>query len=179
MEGFEVTYLGVQKNGLVDLNSLRDAIRPATCLVSCMAAHNEIGVVQPFREIGALCRKHKVLFHTDAAQALSTIPIHVEQDNIDLMSMSAHKIYGPKGCGALYVRRRPRVRLRSPVSGGGQERGIRSGSVATPLVVGMGAACTLIVQEQARDAAHALTLRNRLLHGLQARLPHIIVNGDL
>nr|AGU68190.1 cysteine desulfurase [Herpetomonas muscarum] len=179
MEGFEVTYLPVQKNGLVSLEALEAAIKPTTCLVSCMMAHNEIGVVQPFRDIGAICRKHKVLFHSDAAQALGKIPINVEKDNIDLLSMSSHKIYGPKGCGALYVRRRPRVRLRSPVSGGGQERGIRSGTVATPLVVGLGAACAVAEQEMERDRAHSKMLCDYLLNGLEKRLSHIVVNGDL
>lgn len=179
MEGFEVTYLPVLKNGMVDLKVLEAAIKPTTCLVSCMAAHNEIGVLQPIREIGALCRSKKVLFHTDAAQAVGKVKIDVNADNIDIMSMSSHKVYGPKGCGALYVRRRPRVRLRSPVSGGGQERGIRSGTLATPLVVGMGAACALAMQEMERDAAHSLRLQKRLLEGLQNRLPHLVVNGDL
>nr|AGU68152.1 cysteine desulfurase [Crithidia acanthocephali] len=179
MEGFEVTYLPVMKNGLVDLKVLEAAIKPTTCLVSCMAAHNEIGVLQPIRAIGALCRSKKVLFHTDAAQALGKVKVDVNADNIDVMSMSSHKVYGPKGCGALYVRRRPRVRLRSPVSGGGQERGIRSGTVATPLVVGMGAACAVALQEMDRDAAHSKRLQERLLTGLQSRLPHLVVNGDM
>ncbi|KPI87688.1 putative cysteine desulfurase [Leptomonas seymouri] len=179
MEGFEVTYLPVMKNGIVDLKVLAAAIKPTTCLVSCMAAHNEIGVLQPIREIGALCRSKKVLFHTDAAQALGKVKLDVNADSIDIMSMSSHKIYGPKGCGALYVRRRPRVRLRSPVSGGGQERGIRSGTVATPLVVGMGAACAVAMQEMERDMAHSIKLQKRLLDGLQSRLPHLVVNGDM
>ncbi|CAD2215510.1 cysteine desulfurase [Angomonas deanei] len=179
MEGFEVTYLPVQKNGMVDLTLLESSIKPNTCLVSVMFAHNEIGVIQPLRDIGAICRKKKVFFHTDAAQGLGKVPIDVEKDNIDLMSMSSHKIYGPKGCGALYVRRRPRVRLRSPISGGGQERGIRSGTVAAPLVVGMGAACDVALREMDRDRAHCLALRTRLLEGLEKRLPHIVVNGDL
>lgn len=178
MEGFEVTYLPVKTNGLVDLQVLESAIKPTTCLVSCMMANNEIGVIQPVREIGALCRKHKVAFHTDSAQALGKVPIDVEKDHIDLLSMSAHKVYGPKGCGALYVRRRPRVRLRSPVSGGGQERNIRSGTVATPLVVGLGAACEISQKEMERDRAHTQRLRERLWNGLSARLPHITVNGD-
>ncbi|GET89754.1 cysteine desulfurase, putative [Leishmania tarentolae] len=179
MEGFEVTYLPVQKNGILDLKVLEAAIKPTTCLVSCMAAHNEIGVLQPIREIGALCHSRKVLFHTDAAQAVGKIKIDVNADNIDVMSMSSHKVYGPKGCGALYVRRRPRVRLRSPVSGGGQERGVRSGTVATALVVGMGAACELAMKEWERDAAHTQKLQERLLNGLQSRLSHLVVNGDL
>ncbi|KAG5475598.1 hypothetical protein LSCM4_04180 [Leishmania orientalis] len=178
MEGFEVTYLPVQRNGIVDLKVLEAAMKPTTCLVSCMAAHNEIGVLQPIREIGALCRSKKILFHTDAAQAVGKVKLDVNADNIDVMSMSSHKIYGPKGCGALYVRRRPRVRLRSPVSGGGQERGIRSGTVATALVVGMGAACEIAMREWKRDAAHSKRLQERLLNGLRSRLSHLVVNGD-
>nr|AGU68103.1 cysteine desulfurase [Angomonas desouzai] len=179
MDGFEVTYLPVQKNGLVDLTLLESSIKPNTCLVSVMYAHNEIGVIQPIRDIGAICRKKKVFFHSDAAQATGKVPIDVEKDNIDLLSISSHKIYGPKGCGALYVRRRPRVRLRSPISGGGQERGIRSGTVATQLVVGLGAACDIAYHEMERDTKHCLALRTRLLEGLQKRLPHIAVNGDV
>lgn len=179
MEGFEVTYLPVQKNGLVDLNVLKEAIRPTTCLVSCMLAHNEIGVIQPIRDIGALCHEHKVLFHTDAAQGLGKVPIDVNKDNVDIMSMSSHKIYGPKGCGALFIRRRPRVRLRSPVSGGGQERGVRSGTLPTPLVVGMGAACAVAEVERQRDYDHCKRLQTRLWEGLSKRLPHITINGDM
>eukprot|EP00796_Vickermania_ingenoplastis_P008699 gene8699-6119_t len=179
MEGFEVTYLPVLKNGLVDLKELEAALKPSTCLVSCMLAHNEIGVVQPIRQIGALCRAKKIHFHTDAAQGLGKVPIDVDADNIDIMSLSSHKIYGPKGCGAIYVRRRPRVRLRSPVSGGGQERGIRSGTVPTPLVVGMGAACAVAEQEMERDYAHCKRLQQRLWEGLSKRLPHIEINGDM
>ncbi|KAF5219493.1 hypothetical protein ECC02_007538 [Trypanosoma cruzi] len=179
MDGFEVTYLPVGKNGLVNLQKIEEAIRPTTALVSCMYVHNEIGVIQPISEIGNLCRKKKVLFHTDAAQALGKVSIDVERDNIDLMSLSSHKIYGPKGCGALYMRRRPRVRVRSPVSGGGQERGVRSGTVATAQVVGMGAACAIAKVEMERDSAHISRLSKRLLNGLQSRLPHITVNGDL
>lgn len=179
MDGFEVTYLPVEKNGLVNLQKLEEAIRPTTALVSCMYVHNEIGVIQPISEIGKICRKKNVFFHTDAAQALGKVPIDVERDNIDLMSLSSHKIYGPKGCGALYMRRRPRVRVRSPVSGGGQERGVRSGTIATALVVGMGAACAVAKSEMERDLAHVTRLSRRLLNGLQSRLPHITVNGDL
>lgn len=178
MEGFDVTYLPVESNGLVNLKTLESALRPTTCLVSCMLAHNEIGVIQPIRSIGALCRERKIHFHTDAAQALGKIPIDVNADNVDLLSMSSHKVYGPKGCGALYIRRRPRVRLRSPVSGGGQERGIRSGTVATPTVVGMGAACALAEQEMDRDYAHTKRLQTRLWEGLSSRLPHLSINGD-
>ncbi|RNE97531.1 putative cysteine desulfurase [Trypanosoma rangeli] len=179
MDGFEVTYLPVEKNGLVNMQTLENAIRPTTALVSCMYVNNEIGVIQPISEIGRLCHQKKVLFHTDAAQALGKVSIDVERDNIDLMSLSAHKIYGPKGCGALFMRRRPRVRVRSPVSGGGQERGVRSGTVATAQVVGMGAACAIAKAEMKRDSEHILRLSKRLLHGLHSRLSHITVNGDM
>lgn len=146
-EGFEVTYLPVQNNGLIDMQQLEAAIRPETALVSIMAVNNEIGVIQPMEEIGRLCRNHKVFFHTDAAQAVGKIPIDVNAMNIDLMSISSHKIYGPKGMGACYIRRRPRVRIDPIISGGGQERGLRSGTLAPPLVVGFGEACRLAKEE--------------------------------
>ncbi len=142
-EGFEVTYLPVQRNGLVDLKDLEAAIRPETALVSIMTVNNEIGVIQPMEEIGRLCRSKKVFFHTDAAQAVGKLPIDVNAWNVDLMSISAHKIYGPMGIGACYVRRRPRVRIDPIISGGGQERGLRSGTLAPPLVVGFGEACRI------------------------------------
>lgn len=143
-EGFDITYLPVQSNGLISLDELEKAIRPDTSLVSIMAVNNETGVIQPLREIGALVRQHRgVYFHTDAAQALGKIPLDVNEMNIDLMSMSGHKIYGPKGIGAAYVRRRPRVRLEPIISGGGQERGLRSGTLPSVLVVGMGEACRI------------------------------------
>lgn len=146
-EGFEVTYLPVQKNGLVDLKELEAAIRPETALVSIMTVNNEIGVIQPMEEIGKLCRMRKVFFHTDAAQAVGKLPIDVNAWNVDLMSISAHKIYGPMGIGACYVRRRPRVRIDPIISGGGQERGLRSGTLAPPLVVGFGEACRIAKEE--------------------------------
>ena len=146
-EGFEVTYLPVQNNGLVSLEELEKAIRPETALVSIMTVNNEIGVVQPAEEIGKLCRSKKVFYHTDAAQAVGKIPIDVNKMNVDLMSISGHKIYGPKGIGACYVRRRPRVRLDPIISGGGQERGLRSGTLAPPLAIGMGEAARLCLQE--------------------------------
>lgn len=146
-EGFEVTYLPVQNNGLIDMQQLEAAIRPETALVSIMAVNNEIGVIQPLEEIGRLCRNHKVFFHTDAAQAVGKIPIDVNAMNIDLMSISSHKIYGPKGMGACYIRRRPRVRIDPIISGGGQERGLRSGTLAPPLVVGFGEACRIAKEE--------------------------------
>lgn len=148
-EGFEVTYLPVQKNGLVDMKELEAAIRPDTALVSIMTVNNEIGVIQPMEEIGKLCRSRKVFFHTDAAQAVGKLPIDVNAWNVDLMSISAHKIYGPMGIGACYVRRRPRVRIDPIISGGGQERGLRSGTLAPPLVVGFGEACRIAKEEMA------------------------------
>lgn len=146
-EGFDVTYLPVQNSGLVDLERLRAAIRPETALVSIMSVNNEIGVIQPLEEIGAICRSKRVFFHTDAAQAVGKIPMDVNAMNIDLMSISSHKIYGPKGIGACYVRRRPRVRLDPIISGGGQERGLRSGTLAPSLVVGFGEACRIAKEE--------------------------------
>lgn len=146
-EGFEITYLPVQKNGLVNMAELEAAMRPETALVSIMAVNNEIGVIQPIEEIGKLCRSKKIFFHTDAAQAVGKIPLDVNAMNIDLMSISSHKIYGPKGIGACYVRRRPRVRLDPIITGGGQERGLRSGTLAPPLVVGFGEACRIAKEE--------------------------------
>lgn len=146
-EGFEVTYLPVQNNGLVNMEDLEKAIRPETALVSIMTVNNEIGVVQPVEEIGKLCRSKKVFFHTDGAQAVGKIPLDVNKMNVDLMSISAHKIYGPKGIGACFVRRRPRVRIDPIISGGGQERGLRSGTIAPPLVIGFGEAARLCKQE--------------------------------
>lgn len=147
--GFEITYLPVQKNGLIDLAVLEAAIRPEqTSLVSIMAVNNEIGCVQPLKEIGAIIKKYRgVHFHTDAAQALGKIKLDVNEMNIDVMSMSGHKIYGPKGVGAAYVRRRPRVRLEPLIHGGGQERGLRSGTVPAPLVAGLGEACRIAKDE--------------------------------
>ena len=146
-EGFEVTYLPVQSNGLVDLQQLEAAIRPDTAIVSIMTVNNEIGVIQPMEEIGKLCKAKKTFFHTDGAQAVGKMPISVDKWNVDLMSISAHKIYGPKGIGACYVRRRPRVRMQPIISGGGQERGLRSGTLAPPLVVGFGEACRIAKEE--------------------------------
>lgn len=146
-EGFEVTYLPVQSNGVVDLKLLEESIRPDTAIVSVMTVNNEIGVIQPIAEIGKICRSKKVFFHTDAAQAAGKIPLDVNAMNVDLMSISGHKLYGPKGVGAIYVRRRPRVRLEPIFSGGGQERGIRSGTVPAPLAVGLGEACRISMEE--------------------------------
>ena len=146
-EGFEVTYLPVQSNGLIDLEALEAAIRPDTSIVSIMTVNNEIGVIQPMEEIGKLCRSKKVFFHTDAAQAVGKIPVDVNKWNVDLMSISGHKVYGPKGIGACFVRRRPRVRLDPIITGGGQERGLRSGTLAPPLVIGIGKACEIAKEE--------------------------------
>jgi cysteine desulfurase len=146
-EGYDVTYLPVSSGGLIDLKQLEDAIRPETALVSIMTVNNEIGVIQPMEEIGKLCREKKVFFHTDAAQAVGKIPVDVEKWNVDLMSISSHKIYGPKGIGACFVRRRPRVRIEPIISGGGQERGLRSGTLAPHLVVGFGEACRIAKEE--------------------------------
>jgi cysteine desulfurase len=178
-QGFEVTYLPVQKNGLIDLDALRAAITDKTVVVSVMAVNNEIGVIQPLAEIGKICREKKVFFHTDAAQAAGKIPVDVEAMNIDLMSLSGHKIYGPKGIGALYVRRKPRVRLVPLIVGGGQERGFRSGTLPTPLCVGLGEAAEIAMKEMDEEAKRLARLQQRLLKGLQDRLPEIFVNGDL
>src|SRR5262245_23307639 len=151
-EGFEVTYLPVQQNGLVNLEQLKAAITPKTVLVSVMAVNNEIGVIQPLKEIGEICRANHVFFHTDCAQAYGKIPLDVEDMKIDLMSISGHKIYGPKGVGALYVRRKPRVRLVAMIHGGGQERGMRSGTLPTPLCVGLGEAAAICGREMAGEA---------------------------
>ncbi|WP_178133774.1 IscS subfamily cysteine desulfurase [Vineibacter terrae] len=178
-EGFEVTYLPVQQNGLVDLEQLRAAITDKTVLVSVMAVNNEIGVIQPLKEIGALCREKGAFFHTDAAQAVGKIPLDVQEMNIDLMSISGHKIYGPKGIGALYVRRKPRVRLVALIDGGGQERGFRSGTLPTPLCVGLGEACEIAMKEMESEATQLRKLRDRFLKGIQAQLPDTYVNGDM
>jgi cysteine desulfurase len=177
--GFEVTYLPVQKNGLIDLEELRAAITDKTVVVSIMAVNNEIGVIQPLEEIGKICREKKTFFHTDAAQAAGKIPLDVEAMNIDLMSISGHKIYGPKGIGALYVRRKPRVRLVPLIVGGGQERGFRSGTLPTPLCVGLGEAAEICMKEMAGEAVRIKKLQERMLKGLNAKLPEIFVNGDL
>lgn len=175
-EGFDVTYLPVNSEGLVDLEQLKKAIRKDTCLVSIMAVNNEIGVIQPLKEIGKICREHKVFFHTDAAQAYGKIPIDVNEMNIDLMSISSHKIYGPKGVGACYVRRRPRVRLDPIITGGGQERGLRSGTLAPPLVAGFGEAARLMKEDMEYDQAYIKKLSKKLKDGLLS-IPSTQFNG--
>ncbi|RDB21420.1 Cysteine desulfurase, mitochondrial [Hypsizygus marmoreus] len=178
-EGFDITYLPVQKNGVVALDVLESAIRPDTSLVSIMTVNNETGVIQPIKEIGALLRKHRgVYFHTDAAQAAGKIPLDVNEMNIDLMSISGHKLYGPKGVGAAYVRRRPRVRLEPILSGGGQERGLRSGTLPTALVVGLGEAARIAKQEMKRDHARIQELSNRLITSINAQVEQVVRNGD-
>ncbi|MBL0318087.1 MAG: IscS subfamily cysteine desulfurase [Alphaproteobacteria bacterium] len=178
-EGFEVTYLPVQKDGLINVEALRAAIKENTVLISIMAVNNEIGVIQPLKDIGALCREKGVFFHTDAAQAFGKIPLDVEAMNIDLMSISAHKMYGPKGIGALYVRRRPRVRLTPLINGGGQERGMRSGTLPTPLIVGFGEAARIAKEEMTMEAARLYQLQMKLYHGIVDHIPDVFANGDL
>jgi cysteine desulfurase len=173
-----ITYLPVQENGLIDLTELEKAITDKTVIISVMAVNNEIGVIQPLAEIGAICRKYGVFFHTDAAQGFGKIPLDVEAMNIDLMSISGHKIYGPKGIGALYVRRKPRIRIIPIINGGGQERGFRSGTLPTPLVVGLGEAARIAKEEMATDYQHITTLSNRLYNGIMSKAKDIFLNGD-
>ncbi|WP_026735776.1 IscS subfamily cysteine desulfurase [Fischerella sp. PCC 9605] len=175
--GFEITILPVQKDGLIDLTELEKAFRPDTILVSVMAANNEIGVLQPLAEIGAICRERDVIFHTDAAQAIAKIPLDVQAMQIDLMSLTAHKVYGPKGIGALYVRRRnPRVQLAPQQHGGGHERGMRSGTLYTPQIVGFGKAVEIALQAQATENQRLTQLRQRLWEVL-SQLEGIHLNG--
>ncbi|MFM7347466.1 MAG: IscS subfamily cysteine desulfurase [Tagaea sp.] len=178
-QGFKVTYLPVKQNGLVDLAELEAAITDKTAIVSVMAANNEIGVIQPLAEIGAICRKKGAFFHTDCAQAFGKIPLDVEAMKIDLMSISGHKIYGPKGIGALFVRRRPRVRLQALIHGGGQERGMRSGTLPTPLCVGLGKAAEIAKAEMATENERLLRLRDRFMKTVNDKLPEVFLNGDL
>lgn len=177
-EGFDITYLPVQDNGLVDLKVLEEAITDKTSLISVMAVHNEIGVIQPLEEIGKICRKYGVFFHTDMAQGFGKIPINVEKCNIDLASISGHKIYGPKGIGALYVRRRPRIRLVPIINGGGQERGMRSGTNPTPLIVGLGKAAEIAGQDMKKDRAHVQLLHDRLVSAIMKGAKDVYLNGD-
>ncbi|VEU35539.1 unnamed protein product [Pseudo-nitzschia multistriata] len=179
MEGYEVTYLPVQAStGRVDMKDLEAAVRDDTILVSVMAVNNEIGTLQPLREIGELCRSRKIVFHCDAAQMLGKMPLDVDEYKIDLMSMSSHKIYGPKGIGALYVRRRPRVRLEPIFSGGGQERGLRSGTLPHALCVGFGHACELAARERPFDEEWIGYLSEKLRRGIEESIPDVVRNGD-
>ena len=177
-QGFEVTYLDVQENGLLDLDAFKAAIRPDTILASVMFVNNEIGVIQDMAAIGAICREKGVIFHVDAAQATGKVAIDVQALPIDLMSLASHKSYGPKGIGALYVRRKPRVRLEAQMHGGGHERGMRSGTLPTHQIVGMGEAFRIAKEEMAQDRAHAQRLQQRLLKGLGS-IDQTFVNGDL
>jgi cysteine desulfurase len=177
--GFELTVLPIQPDGLLDLGRLAEAIRDDTALVSVMAVNNEIGVIQPLAEIGRIAREHGVLFHSDAAQAFGKIPLDVEPMNIDLMSLSSHKIYGPKGVGALYVRKRPAVRLVPQMDGGGQEAGLRSGTLSPALVAGFGAAAKIARESQAAETRHITQLSKDFRLTLQNTIPDITINGSL
>ncbi|MCG1042641.1 IscS subfamily cysteine desulfurase [Mycetohabitans sp. B8] len=177
-QGFEVTYLDVQDNGLLDLEAFSAALRPDTILVSVMHVNNEIGVIQDIAAIGEICRQKGIVFHVDAAQATGKVEIDLQKLKVDLMSFSAHKTYGPKGIGALYVRRKPRVRIEAQMHGGGHERGMRSGTLATHQIVGMGEAFRLAREEMATENERVRMLRDRLLDGL-LRIDEVYVNGDM
>ena len=177
-QGFEVTYLDVQENGLLDLDVFKAALRPDTILVSVMFVNNEIGVIQPIAEIGEICRDKGIIFHVDAAQATGKVDIDLTTLKVDLMSFSAHKTYGPKGIGALYIRRKPRVRLEAQMHGGGHERGFRSGTLATHQIVGMGEAFRLAREEMAFENRRIGVLRDRLLKGL-SDIEQTFINGDM
>lgn len=177
-EGYRVTYLPVLPSGMLDLNELERAMTPDTLVVSVAAVNGEVGVIAPLADIGALCRSRGVFFHTDAAQALGKIPLDVNAMNIDLMSLSSHKIYGPKGIGALYVRRRPRIRLRPLIHGGGQERGLRSGTLAPFLCVGFGAAAEIAEQERATESERLKGFRDHFYATIMANLEAVYLNGD-
>ncbi len=177
-DGFQVTYLPVDKYGQVHADQVREALTDKTILVSIMAANNEIGTVQPVKSIGRLCKEKGVLFHTDAVQAVGKLPIDVEDMGIDLLSLTAHKLYGPKGIGALYVRKKaPRVRLEPQIDGGGHERGMRSGTLPVPLIVGFGTACEIARNEMAEESERTFRLRERLRTGIMDKLPETYLNG--
>jgi cysteine desulfurase len=177
-EGYEVTYLDPETNGLIDLEKFKAALRDDTILVSIMHVNNEIGVIQDIKAIGEITRERKIMFHVDAAQSAGKVPIDMEELKVDLMSFSAHKIYGPKGIGALYVRRKPRVRIEAQMHGGGHERGMRSGTLATHQIVGMGEAFRLAKEEMAADNERVRMLRDRLLKGLEG-IEETYINGDM
>lgn len=177
-QGFEITYLPVSDKGLVDPQDVQNAIKETTCLVSIMAVNNEIGTIQPINEIGKICREHSVFFHTDAAQAIGKMPIDIRTMQIDLMSLSSHKIYGPKGIGALFVSRKPRVRLSAMITGGGQERGMRSGTLAPMLCVGFGEACTLLQDNMSKEIERLNVLTRRFYQGITSQLEEVYLNGD-
>ncbi|HYI95263.1 MAG TPA: IscS subfamily cysteine desulfurase [Bryobacteraceae bacterium] len=178
-EGCRVTYLPLKQDGLIDLDMLKEAFTDKTILVSIMYANNEIGVVQPIREIGKMCKERGILFHTDMVQAAGKIPVDVIKDNIDLASISAHKLYGPKGVGALYVRRKsPRVQLTAQMDGGGHERGMRSGTLNVPSIAGLGAACEIAQKEMAEESARLQALRDRLKDKIMSELDEVFINGS-
>jgi cysteine desulfurase len=177
-EGFDVTYLTVNDKGLISMDELKDAIREDTLCVSVMGIHNEIGVIQPLAEIGQLCRKNKIFFHSDMAQMAGKVNVDVNELNIDLASLSSHKMYGPKGMGAIYVRRKPRVRLDPIISGGGQERGLRSGTLSPALCVGMGEAARICKEDMEFDTAWITYLSDKLKNGISNRIPDTVLNGD-
>jgi cysteine desulfurase len=178
--GFRVTYLPVQKDGRIDLDDLKRAMDDKTILVTIMTANNEIGALQPIREIGALCHERGVLFHTDAVQAIGKVLFNVIQDNVDLASLTAHKLYGPKGVGALYVRRKnPRVQLVAQIDGGGHERGMRSGTLNVPGIVGFGKACALASEGMAEEAVKLSALRDRLKNAIMGQLDEVYINGSV
>jgi cysteine desulfurase len=177
-EGFDVTYLDVKSDGLIDLDVFKAALRPDTILVSVMSVNNEIGVIQDIETIGAICREKGIIFHVDAAQATGKVEIDLSRLKVDLMSFSAHKTYGPKGIGALYVRRKPRVRIEAQMHGGGHERGMRSGTLATHQIVGMGEAFRIAREEMATENERVRMLRDRLLRGL-TQMEEVYVNGDM
>jgi cysteine desulfurase len=179
-EGVRVTYLPVKQDGLIDLNQLRDAITDKTILISIMYANNEIGVVQPIKEISKIAKEKGVLFHTDAVQAVGKIPVNVIADGIDVLSLSAHKLYGPKGVGALYVRRRnPRVQITAQIDGGGHERGMRSGTLNVPGIVGLGAACEIAARDMAEESKRLQFLRDKLKDKLMSQLDEVYINGSM
>jgi len=179
-DGYEVTYLPVGKDGRVNPEDVRKAITPKTILITIMYANNEIGVINPIQEIGKVAKEHGIFFACDGVQAVGKIPVDVQKDNIDLLAISAHKIYGPKGVGALYVRRRnPRVQLSAIIDGGGHERGMRSGTLNVPGIVGLGAACEIAQKEMAEESARLRKLRDRLKAGLQSKLDEVYINGSL
>jgi len=179
-DGFEVTYLPVQRDGRVDPEEVRNAITARTILITVMYANNEIGVINPVAEIGKIAKERGIFFAVDGVQAVGKIPVDVQKDNIDLLAISAHKIYGPKGVGALYVRRRnPRVQLAAIIDGGGHERGMRSGTLNVPGIVGLGAACEIAQQEMPEEAKRLRALRDRLKAGLEAKLDEVFINGSM
>jgi cysteine desulfurase len=178
--GYRVTYMPVQKDGLIDLDDLKRAMDDKTILVTIMAANNEIGVLQPIAEIGKLCHERGVVFHTDATQAIGKIPFDVIKENIDLASISAHKMYGPKGVGALYVRRKnPRVQISAIIDGGGHERGMRSGTLNVPSIVGLGKACAIAQEDMPKESCRLAGLRNRLRDRIMGKLDEVYINGSM